>query len=403
MADSDRARERRAGPASLADWLRKSGTLTPRWESAFALTNRAEFVPRHAWADDGARLPWPIERGSTEWLRAVFSDTAIITQFDEGRVTWPDIGHQATGFIPQPSAVLRILNALDLQPWHTVLVTGTGTGYLAALLGACLGDQAVTAVETGNAIHHNRSTLRETGHDRIEAVAADGAAGLPRRAPYSRIVSAAEVVAGRIPTAWLRQSVSGGTILTPWTTGFHGSGVLKLVVHDGTAHGRIVDDVTRIPLRPRPLPPGHAERMRRLVEDDASATESATWADPREIGEDPNAAMAIGLHLPGVQREILVQDAHRWKVLLYDLATESAAICHVTPESTHRGLYKVRRYGPEPLWEHAVTAWRWWQNAGRPDRGRFGVTMTHTGQWCWLDKPDNPLPVLVEPEIGGTR
>lgn len=395
MGDSGRRGERRAAPADLADRLRDSGALTRRWESAFALTNRAAFVPRRAWIDDGTHLPRPIERGTADWLRAVYSDTAIVTRFDEGHATWPVVGRRITGFLPQPSAVLRILHAFDLQPWHTVLVIGADSGYAAALLGACLGDQAVTAVETGSGIQYTRAALRRTGHDRIEAVAGDRTAGLPRRAPYNRIVSAEEVVAGHIPAAWLRQTLPGGIILTPWATGFHGSGVLKLDVHDKTARGRVVDDVTRTPLRPHPLPSGHAERMAHLAEHDASATESATWADPKEIGEDPNAAMAIGLHLPSVQRRLLVQDAHRWKVLLYDLATESASICYITPESTHRNLYKVRQYGPEPLWEHAVTAWRWWQQAGRPDRGRFGVTMTHTGQWCWLDKPDNRLPMLI--------
>ncbi|WP_336159886.1 protein-L-isoaspartate O-methyltransferase family protein [Amycolatopsis sp. VC5-11] len=404
MANTGRADKHRVGPASLADRLNVSGTLAKRWESAFVRTNRSAFVPRHAWVDDGTRRALPIERGTTDWLRAVFSDTAIVTRFDERHATWPDIGRRITGFLPQPSAVLRVLGALDLQPWHTVLVIGAGTGYLAALLGAYLGDQAVTAVETGNGIQYTRDALRRTGHDRIEVISGDGQAGIPQRAPYSRIVSTAEAVAGHIPTAWLRQTVPGGMILTPWATGIHGSGVLKLGVLDsGIAHGHIMNDVTRTRLRPHPLPSGHAERMRRLVEDDASATESFTWADPREIGEDPNVAMAIGLHLPGVQRRILARHVHRWEVLLYDIGTGSSSICYVTPESTHRNLYKVRQYGPEPLWEHAVTAWRWWQQTGRPDSGRFGVTMTPARQWCWLDKPDNLLPVLLEPEVGGLR
>jgi hypothetical protein len=51
------------------------------------------------------------------------------------------------------------------------------------------------------------------------------------------------------------------------------------------------------------------------------------------------------------------------------------------------GTYPVRQLGPRRLWTEAETAYRWWQNRGQPDRIRFGLTMSGTGQEVWLDEP----------------
>ncbi|WP_406639218.1 protein-L-isoaspartate O-methyltransferase family protein [Amycolatopsis sp. WGS_07] len=407
MHHSRRPQDRRAGPGliSLASRLRDSGALTKAWERAFMLTDRAAFVPFHAWAGaDDALPPRPVEFGTDAWRSAVCSDAEIVAQFDGGRASWPDVGHRATAFAPKPSTVLRVLGSADLQPRHSVLVIGAGTGYAAALVGAHLGDESVTTVVADVNARRTRSALRATGHDRIAVVTGDGSAGAPVRAPYDRIVATAGVAAGHVPAEWLRQTRPGGAIVTPWAPGFHCSGLLRLDVgDDGTAHGRIAADAVGPRLRHRPLPPGNAQQLAHLAETDAAATESTTWADPREIGENPNAVMAIGLHLPGVHLTVRARTAHRWEVILCDVATGSASICYVAPESGRRRYHQVRQYGPRQLWEDAATAWRWWQRADRPDRQRYGVTVDHAGQRCWLDDPSNPLPTLFEPETGGLR
>jgi hypothetical protein len=49
----------------------------------------------------------------------------------------------------------------------------------------------------------------------------------------------------------------------------------------------------------------------------------------------------------------------------------------------------VAQYGPRRLWDEVEEAYYWWIEAGRPDRERFGMTVTADDQWVWLDHPDN--------------
>lgn len=221
-------------------------------------------------------------------------------------------------------------------------------------------------------------------------ITGDGAAGHPSRAPYDRIISTAAVLAGHVPHAWISQTRCGGVILTPWGTHYRNGGLLRLTAHgDGTASGHLVGDSAFMRLRQQTTPFGHANRLAELVETDPTVTETTTRTPPAEIGEHPDATTAIGLYLPGVQRSIGLDDPRHWEVLLYDVATESAAIGYVTPEAEHAGCYPIRQYGPRALWDEAETAWRWWINAGRPHRTRLGVTVTPDRQWSWLDQPDN--------------
>lgn len=385
------------GAAILANFLRDQGLLTADWEDAFAATNRAAYIPRHVWVEDHTRTPRPVERGRQPWKRAVYSDEPIVIQLAEGRVTWPNISREVTSSSTRPSVVMKMLRALDLERWNNVLHVGTGSGWTAALLGAYLDDRQVVSLEVDEEIAKWASrALRAAGHEKLEVYVSDGGEGFQLKAPYDRIISTAGVAAGHVPTAWICQTRPGGKIVTPWSPTLCDRGLLKLdVVHGDVAHGRIVDDVTCTRLRDQPLPHERAEEMARLVESNASVTESMTWADPVEMSEDADALMAIGLHLPGVQMSVRVENAHEWRVLLYDVATESASICHVTQEGRRNSIYKVRRYGPRWLWEEAETAWRWWVDAGRPHRRMFGVTVTRTEQWCWLDTPHNRLPDLL--------
>lgn len=377
----------------LAARLRENGALPREWETAFAAVDRGEFVPHRAWFDDDDGVPRPIEYGTGAWAHAVYSDEPVVTQLDEGRVTWPGVSRMVTSSASQPSLVLRMLDALEVHPGHTVLEIGTGTGYHAALLGARLGDENVTTIELDPALARQaRETLRRTGHAGVRVITGDGAAGEPSRAPYDRVIATAAVTAGKIPHAWISQTRPGGILLTPWGTHYRNGGLLRLVARsDGEASGRVIGDSAFMRLRQHATPFGHANRFARLVETDPAVTETTTRTPPAEIGEHPDATTAIGLLLPGVQRSIGIDGPRHWEVLLYDVATDSAAIGYVTPEAEQTGFYPVRQYGPRDLWHEAETAWRWWTGAGRPHRTRIGVTITPGRQWSWLDQPGNVI------------
>jgi hypothetical protein len=77
----------------------------------------------------------------------------------------------------------------------------------------------------------------------------------------------------------------------------------------------------------------------------------------------------------------------QYEVLLYHVATESAATVQVSPQAILEGDYPVRQHGPRQLWSEAENAYRWWVVRGKPARTRYGLTVTPTGQQLWLDEP----------------
>lgn len=58
---------------------------------------------------------------------------------------------------------------------------------------------------------------------------------------------------------------------------------------------------------------------------------------------------------------------------------------------------RVWQSGSRRLWDEAEAAYRWWERSGGPGHERFGLTVDEGGEYVWLDRPDNPLPVLGGP------
>ncbi|WP_448698808.1 hypothetical protein [Streptomyces avidinii] len=79
------------------------------------------------------------------WFRAVYSDTSLTTQWDDGNHTGTDRGNIPTCSNSQPAMVFSMLAALDVQPGSTVLEVGTGTGWNAALLSERVGSEHASA------------------------------------------------------------------------------------------------------------------------------------------------------------------------------------------------------------------------------------------------------------------
>jgi protein-L-isoaspartate(D-aspartate) O-methyltransferase len=119
-----------------------------------------------------------------------------------------------TSSVSQPSIVALMLQQAVIRPGDRVLEIGSG-GYNAALMRELAGpDGAVTSVDidpevTGRA----RESLDEAGYGDVAVVRADGAFGVPERAPYDRIV--VTVTAWDIAGAWLRQLRPDGRIVVP--------------------------------------------------------------------------------------------------------------------------------------------------------------------------------------------
>ena len=127
----------------------------------------------------------------------------------------PGTTEQTMSTISNPNAVAVMLEPLELQPGHTVLEIGAGSGYNAALIAQIVGETGhVTTVDIEDFIVQTaRANLAATGFDRVEVILGDGGLGHAPRAPYDRIT--ATVGAWEIPLEWFDQLAPDGRIAAP--------------------------------------------------------------------------------------------------------------------------------------------------------------------------------------------
>ncbi|TVQ32456.1 MAG: protein-L-isoaspartate(D-aspartate) O-methyltransferase [Geminicoccaceae bacterium] len=120
------------------------------------------------------------------------------------------IGHGQT--ISQPYVVARMLEALDLQGDERVLDVGTGSGYVAALLGELAED--VVSIERVPELAATASTvLQALGSANVRVVVGDGSRGWLEAAPYDAIMVAA--AGPEVPASLLAQLAPGGRLVMP--------------------------------------------------------------------------------------------------------------------------------------------------------------------------------------------
>jgi len=146
-----------------------------------------QSVPRHLFVDQG-------------FASRAYEDAAL------------PIGYGQT--ISQPWVVARMVSAIcENGAPENVLEVGAGCGYQAAVLAQCI--KQVHAVERIRGLHDlARQHLREVGLEhRVRLVHGDGMLGLPARAPFAAIVTAAAAPA--IPQALLEQLTLGGRLIAP--------------------------------------------------------------------------------------------------------------------------------------------------------------------------------------------
>jgi len=152
--------------------------------------NAMARVPRHLFVPDDVRLfayddrPLPIGLGQT---------------------------------ISQPYIVAYMTEALDLQPGHTVLEIGTGSGYQAAVLAEIV-KQVYTIEIIPDLAARAGQALAQAGYRNVEVRSGNGYRGWPERAPFPRIVVTA--APPEIPQALIDQLAVGGIMVVPVGTSY---------------------------------------------------------------------------------------------------------------------------------------------------------------------------------------
>jgi protein-L-isoaspartate(D-aspartate) O-methyltransferase len=194
----------------IDDQLKAREIRDERVLSAMARVPRHLFVPedmrRHAY-DDG---PLPIGQGQT---------------------------------ISQPYIVAYMTEALQLQPDHSVLEIGTGSGYQAAVL-AELAKQVYTIEIVPELAVRARRALAGAGYRNIDVRTGNGYLGWPDRAPFARIIVTA--APPEIPRALVEQLAVGGIMVVPVGTSYQ-----ELVIITRSNEG--VTEKRTIPVRFVPM------------------------------------------------------------------------------------------------------------------------------------------------------
>ncbi|MGW3152066.1 ATP-grasp peptide maturase system methyltransferase [Streptomyces sp. NPDC001177] len=390
--DADSARLREAMTMALAD----DGALAdPAWRAAVATVPRHRFMPGFYLAADqrdGQGLtvwePVTAELDYGRWLAAAYSDTTLITQFDNDEPDWkaPSARHGGapTSSSTLPSLVVQMWTAADVHEGHTVLEIGTGTGYSTALACERLGSANLTSIEVDpHRLEQAASALYACGYTPTLAVA-DGLYGYWPEAKFDRIVAACSFRA--VPPALLAQARPGGKILltlSGWLYGY--ARVLLTVADDGTAQGQLL--------------PGTISFMSARTHTAPAFGNPAHWtADLPQTGrparhspERITAATEEAFHLrflaqcaaPNAQMITVGKTLH-----LADVTTGSAAT--LTPAD---GQWQVRESGPVPLWqriEHVLSAY---DAAGTPGAETFTLHVHEGSQHLrHAHMPSLPLP-----------
>jgi protein-L-isoaspartate(D-aspartate) O-methyltransferase len=143
-------------------------------------------------------------------LAEAYRNRAIPTRYLDGEVVSSS---------SEPTIMAIMLEMLDLQPGHTVLEIGAGTGYNAALMAQIVGEagQVIALDIDEDIVEAARAHLAAAGAEGVRVVRGDGAVGFAEAAPFDRIVLT--VAATDISPAWREQLKPDGRLLLPFRVG----------------------------------------------------------------------------------------------------------------------------------------------------------------------------------------
>lgn len=154
------------------------------------------------------------------------------------------IGHDQT--ISQPSLVLKMTLALDLQDSSKVLEIGTGSGFQTALLAQF--SNTVYTVERIEDLHIKaKKRLSAAGFTNVQLNLDDGSMGWPENMPYDRIMVTA--AASVVPKELVDQLGNGGKMVIP--VGASDFQELLRIEKDGDGKvtSTVIDHVRFVPLK----------------------------------------------------------------------------------------------------------------------------------------------------------
>lgn len=174
--------------------------------------------------------------------RSIFVDNEL-KEYSHYNYALP-IGFEQT--ISQPSLVLEMTLALNLNKDCKVLEIGTGSGYQTAFLAEFAG-KVYTVERIRELSAKAQGRLVHLGYENIHFKVDDGSKGWKEFSPYDRIMVTA--AAGSIPDALIEQLDNGGRLIIP--VGPKGFQELMVIEKDreGNVHQESLGEVTFVELK----------------------------------------------------------------------------------------------------------------------------------------------------------
>ena len=145
--------------------------------------------------------------------------------------------------ISQPYVVAYMTQELRVEPHHSVLEIGTGSGYQAAVL-AEIAKQVYTIEIVPALADRARQALAAAGYRNVEVRTGNGYAGWPELAPFARILVTA--APPEVPQALVDQLAVNGVMVVPVGTDYQ-----EIVIITKTTSG--VTERRTIPVRFVPM------------------------------------------------------------------------------------------------------------------------------------------------------
>lgn len=149
---------------------------------AFREVNREDFIPEQLRDAAYHDVPLPLLRGKT---------------------------------ISQPTTVMIMTHALELNKGEKVFEIGTGSGYQAAIIAKIIGPKGkvITTEVVPELVHFAKQNLRKAGITNVTVLEEDGSKGMPSEAPFDKIIITA--ACREFPQELLNQLKPDGIIIGP--------------------------------------------------------------------------------------------------------------------------------------------------------------------------------------------
>lgn len=117
--------------------------------------------------------------------------------------------------ISQPTTVMIMTSALEINPGEKIFEVGTGSGYQAALLAKLTGDNGkiITTEVVPELVEFSKTNFKKAEIKNIEVHECDGSKGMKDASPFDRIIITA--ACRDFPQALIDQLKIGGFIIAP--------------------------------------------------------------------------------------------------------------------------------------------------------------------------------------------